>query len=242
MAFPPILVINLDDRNDRWIEIQKSFKEWPLLERVSAIKESPGWKGCLKSHLKAIKIAKERNYEWVLVLEDDCVVKHDSLERFKNLLPILFNRKEEYDVFLGGCTVLDDAIIMQYYPPIFKIKAYTTHFCLYHSKSYDKLLLNPSSISENDLKPIDVIFKDSFRLFCTTPHIAIQKEGVSDIENKEINYDDLFVSSDNTLSKLMNTESQLEGFLQDCKIYNNKITLLNIIIITTLFIFAKRFI
>jgi GR25 family glycosyltransferase involved in LPS biosynthesis len=60
MEFPSTLVINLDKRVDRWNEIQRMFGEWPSLERVSAVEETPGWKGCAKSHIKSINLAKQR--------------------------------------------------------------------------------------------------------------------------------------------------------------------------------------
>ncbi len=238
MNFPPILVINLDDRPDRWDEIKKEFQEWPSLERLSAVKESPGWKGCNKSHLKAITEAKRRKYPWVLVLEDDCIVRPDSLKRFTELLPYLWNIMNEYDVFLGGATSIKDVSIIQYSPALFKMKGYTTHFCLYPATSYDKLI----DVISNGNIVIDSLFRDgnSIRLICTVPHIATQRPGKSDIiENSEVNYTEVFSDSSKTLSELINSEKSLEGFLQDTKIYNTKMTFMNIIMITSLFILAK---
>lgn len=237
MEFPPILVINLDDRPDRWSEIQKEFEGWPSLERISAVKESPGWKGCNKSHLKVIKEAKKRNYPWILVLEDDCVVKPDSLTRFKELLPSLWNIKNEYDVFLGGATFIKDVSIIQYSPPLFKMKGYTTHFCLYPSSSYDKLI----DVITNGNVVIDSLFRDgtSIRLICTSPHIATQREGKSDLVNSEVNYHGFFSESTTVLSQFIHSEKSLEGFLQDTNIYNNKVTLMNILVILGIFVYAK---
>jgi GR25 family glycosyltransferase involved in LPS biosynthesis len=72
--FPPVFVINLEDRKDRWAEIQESFRNWPVqLERIDAVRASPGWKGCFESHKKVVQLAKDKGYPWVLVLEDDCM-------------------------------------------------------------------------------------------------------------------------------------------------------------------------
>lgn len=237
MEFPPILVINLDDRPDRWSEIQKGFDGWPSLERLSAVKESPGWKGCLKSHLKAIKEAKKRNYPWVLVLEDDCVVKPDSLTRFKALLPSLWNIKNEYDIFLGGPTYLKDVSIIQYSPPLFKMKGYAAQFCVIPSSSYDKLI----DILGNGNVAVDSLYRDGplVQLICTTPHIATQRPGKSDILDREINYDEVFSESTKVLSKFIDSEKSLEGFLQDTNVYNNKVTVMNILVIIGAFVYAK---
>ena len=57
-------VINLDERNDRWEQIQNSFKQYNIhLERISAIRDPVGWKGCGYSHMKVIKMAKEQNLQ-----------------------------------------------------------------------------------------------------------------------------------------------------------------------------------
>ena len=40
-------------------------------ERFEAVKASPGGIGCGYSHLAVLKIAKERGYKNVLILEDD---------------------------------------------------------------------------------------------------------------------------------------------------------------------------
>jgi hypothetical protein len=238
MEFPPILIINLDDRADRLAEIQKEFEGWPPHERLSAVKDSPGWKGCNKSHAKALEEAKKRGYPWVLVLEDDCMIRHDSLKRFTELLPSLWNKRGEYDVFLGGVTSIDNVSIIQYTPPIFKMKGYTTHFCLYPQSSYDKLI----NVIHNGDVVIDSIFKTnhSIRLMCTAPHIATQRPSKSDLQNKEVNYDGVFSDSEKILSQSIISEKSLEGFLQESKVYNNKLTLANIIIIALIFAGAKR--
>ena len=237
MKFPPILVINLDDRPDRWSEIQKEFEGWPSLERISAVKESPGWKGCNKSHVKAINQAKKRKYPWVLVLEDDCVVKPDSLKRFKDLLPSLWAMKNDYDVFIGGATFIKDVSIIQYSPPLFKMKGYTTHFCLYPSSSYDKL----TDLISNGTVVIDYLFRNgnSTRLICTSPHIATQRAGISNLGNNEVNYDGLFVESTTVLSQFIHSEKSLEGFIQESTLYNNKVMVMNILVIIGAFVCAK---
>jgi GR25 family glycosyltransferase involved in LPS biosynthesis len=240
MEFPPIIVINLDERPDRWAEIQKEFVGWPTLERLSAVKDSPGWKGCNKSHVKALEEAKKRGYPWVLVLEDDCMLTsaNDSLKRFTEFLPSLWNRRGEYDVFLGGCTQLKDVSVFQFNPQLFRMKGYTTHFCLYPASSYDKLING----IRNSTIVIDKFFMNdpSIRLICTTPHIAIQRPGKSDLVEQETNYHSLFLSSEEVLTKFQISEKSLEGFLQESKVYNNKLSIANILMIAFIFAAAKR--
>ena len=63
-------VINLDERKDRWETITSKF-DIPL-QRIPAIKDKIGWKGCGYSHMKALKMAKEKGLSFILILEDDC--------------------------------------------------------------------------------------------------------------------------------------------------------------------------
>lgn len=187
MQFPPTLVINLVDRPEKWKQTQDSFKDFPVeLERLDAVKKSPGWKGCTASHFKAIELAKQRGYEWVLVLEDDAQLSTDGLRQFKELLPILYARRAEWDIFLGGATFVDHIRQVSRLPPIYQAGAYTTHFCLIHNGAYDKIL------SQYDDGPIDVYYKEKMRLWMTNPHIATQRPGVSDIEHGVSNYNTLF--------------------------------------------------
>ena len=142
MRFPPILVINLKERTDRWNHISKQLNEWKVpYERVDAIKEKIGWKGCTKSHLKCLRLAKQRNYPWVLVLEDDCLFKKDTKERFEQLLPTLWNRREEWDIFNGGGSYILKTKVIQDNPVLVEFQSFAAHFILHQERNYEKIRL-----------------------------------------------------------------------------------------------------
>lgn len=69
-----VLYINLDHRQDRRDIMAKFFKEGQIPEdkiiRVPGIKQGKGI-GCIKSHVKALELAKANNWKNVLILEDD---------------------------------------------------------------------------------------------------------------------------------------------------------------------------
>ena len=110
--FPQTFCINLDSSLDRWKHIQDQFIGWTTpVERFSAIRASPGWIGCALSHLQCIKKASNQNLPWVLILEDDCVLREDSKKRFLDILSFLWDNKESWDIFLGGVTQIQDAHI-----------------------------------------------------------------------------------------------------------------------------------
>jgi glycosyl transferase family 25 len=188
---PPIFVINLEDRHDRWTEIQNAFQSWNVkIERIDAIRRKPGWKGCSLSHKKCIQIAKDRGYPWVIVLEDDAIPTEGSLNRLRSLLPILWESRDTWDMFHGGPTYLYETVVVSTDPPLFDVKSYATHFCLIHEGVYDKIL---REVNE-DVK-IDVYYSRNLRTLCTVPHLSLQRQGYSDIEKKEIDYMPLFDGS-----------------------------------------------
>jgi glycosyl transferase family 25 len=95
-----IIYINLGYRNDRKEQIENELEIMSLKqnsERFEAIHKKPGIVGCGYSHLAVLKLAKERNYENVLILEDDFefLVSKDELE-FE--LTRFFETVKEFDV------------------------------------------------------------------------------------------------------------------------------------------------
>jgi len=94
-----IFYINLDRRTDRLEEIQEELQKLDLTaERFRAIQHEEGLVGCGYSHLHIMKIAKERGYKNVLILEDDFSFKV-SKDEFENLLEQFFTKvQDNYDV------------------------------------------------------------------------------------------------------------------------------------------------
>jgi GR25 family glycosyltransferase involved in LPS biosynthesis len=96
-----IFYINLDKREDRRKEIEDELSKYELVgERYSAIyTPHSGIVGCGYSHLNVLKLAKERGYKNVLILEDDFefVV---SKEQLNESLTDFFENTPKYDVCL----------------------------------------------------------------------------------------------------------------------------------------------
>jgi len=94
-----IFYINLDKREDRKKEIEDELTKYELTgERYSAIyTPHSGIVGCGYSHLNVLKLAKERGYKNVLILEDDFefVVSKKELEES---LTTFFKKMPKYDV------------------------------------------------------------------------------------------------------------------------------------------------
>jgi GR25 family glycosyltransferase involved in LPS biosynthesis len=137
-----IFYINLDKRNDRKEEIESELKNYDLFdnsERIPAI-ETPGQGilGCTMSHLNAIKLAKERSYENILILEDDFQFTI-SKEEFENQLQIFFENNIQYDVCMISYNIQQS--LPTEYPFLTKIiEAQTASGYIIHHTFYDKMI------------------------------------------------------------------------------------------------------
>lgn len=187
--YPPTLVINLDERPERWERIQHDFQDWVTpVERVSAIRHSPGWKGCSASHLHCVRIAKERNYPWVIIIEDDCKPMENAKQRFVDLLPLLWSRRDDWDMFFGGSSRILHHSIVSLEHNIYQFYGYSAHFYLVHRDAYDRILTQHPTELDMFNDPIDVYYPKHFRLWITSPFLARQYPGESDIQHEFVDY------------------------------------------------------
>jgi len=132
-----IFYINLDSRTDRREEIERELASMDLQgERFAAIKTSPGAFGCSLSHSAVLKLAKERGYPQVLILEDDFqfLVSKEELNSFMNK----FSDKE-YDVIMVSYNMVASVPEGDFV----RVKdAHTTSGYIVHSRFYDRLIEN----------------------------------------------------------------------------------------------------
>jgi len=137
-----IFYINLDKREDRKEEIESELKNYELFEnshRIQAI-ETPGQGilGCTMSHLNAIKLAKDRNYTNVLILEDDFQFTI-SKEEFENQLQIFFDSKIPYNICMISYNIQRSEPTE--YPFLTKVvEAQTASGYIVHHSFYDKMI------------------------------------------------------------------------------------------------------
>lgn len=86
------LFINLEERKDRLEHIKKEFEKLNIVgERFNAVKTQSGAIGCSISHIKCLEIAKERDWDYVLICEDDITFLNptlliENLNKFKEAM------------------------------------------------------------------------------------------------------------------------------------------------------------
>jgi hypothetical protein len=94
-----VIYINLDIRQDRREDLENLLQEYGIeAERYPAIYNDFGIVGCGYSHLNVLKIAQQKGYKNILILEDDFIFTV-SKEEFEQRIIDLFEQKNEYDVY-----------------------------------------------------------------------------------------------------------------------------------------------
>ena len=139
---PHIFYINLDKRTDRREEIENQLLQYNLYdqaERFPAIHTPElGILGCTTSHLVVLKIARERQYPYVLILEDDFYFTIPP-EEFQQRLQHFFNTVPDFDVCMISYHIQQSQPTED--PGIIKInEAQTASGYIVNQTFYDKII------------------------------------------------------------------------------------------------------
>jgi GR25 family glycosyltransferase involved in LPS biosynthesis len=196
-----IYVINKKKDTERLKYIKDCFKNYDL-NIIEAINHDQGWKGCFLSHKKCIKIGKKLKLSYIIVIEDDCKPTINFDKNLKSILNYLDNNKNKWDIFLGGVTNVwncNNIVKINDNLNLLNIcKGKTTHFIIYNKSSYDFFL------NKNIDIPIDRCWHYELKALTSVPFIAIQKNGISSIEKKYVNYNHKFKSIENNFKNIIN--------------------------------------
>lgn len=194
------VVINLKDRKDKKDYIEKELKNKNLnYSFFFAIKHQNPKRGCLESHLEVIKNAIKNNVKYLFIMEDDC--------KFINSLNLMHKPPTNWDMIYLGGTV--HRIVDRINKGFARVQCWTTHayiINLTNKKLVDSLLKVENYEGEIDRYYLQNIHPN-FNAYMCDPMIAIQKEGFSDIENREVSYD--FMQS--TLNGLRLPENEIDN-------------------------------
>ncbi len=208
-AIKHILYINLDKRIDRKEHVIKEFNELGLkIERFPAIKLDNGALGCSLSHLRCLEIAKENNWEYIMIVEDDILFLNKEL--FKNQINNFLLKHKDFDVLLLTGNNVDSHIYID--ENCVQVKnCQTTTGYLVKSNYYDKLINNYKEsiklLSENNIieqYSIDIYWKrlqNEDKWYLLTPLTILQIPNYSDITKCNVNYNEmLYLDKENTIT------------------------------------------
>ena len=196
-----IFYINIEHRTDRRNEIEGELKQYGLIgERYNAIyiQNGGGCLGCSYSHLNVLKIARERGYKNVLILEDDFkfTVSKEELEEGLNHL---FSLPFQFDVCMLGYN-LQNGTIVDEYPFLTKVyEAQTASAYLVNQSMYDKLIAVYEwavPLLESTGEHWNYICDQSWKSlqpdshwYCFTTRMGIQRPSYSDCGNQYVIYE-----------------------------------------------------
>jgi glycosyl transferase family 25 len=192
-----VFYINLLSRPDRKHFVENQLRTIDITaERFNAVKMDNGAVGCSLSHLKIIEMAKQNDWDHVMIVEDDIFFTNPAL--FKQQLNAFLSNHDDYDVIL---------LAGNNFPPYKPIdntcvkvsRCQTTTGYIVKKHYYDKLIENFRGGIMNLVKEpqqrsnyaIDMYWfklqeKDNWYLII--PLTVTQKENYSDIELRQTNY------------------------------------------------------
>ena len=193
MLTTKIFYINLDERTDRREHMEKLLKGYNY-ERFSAFKTDRGYFGCVKSHIRCLKLARERGLENVIILEDDFTYRGKT-ELKDILIP------ENYDMLLLCNLIINDDVLKQ--DDNFKrvVRAeWTSGHCV--NKRFYDILIDTFEKSLEQLEEkycrnnyLDIYWNRIFKDHIVLTHnnmMGIQMESYSDVKNKMMNRKNTF--------------------------------------------------
>jgi hypothetical protein len=160
--------------------------------------------------LAVVKKAKAAALPWVLILEDDAEPQDTTAERFNSLLPTLWDKRTEWDIFNGGPSLVkgSETTVISKDPPLLKTKGQAAHFYILHAAIYDKIL---TSVGEPNLQIIDLYYRENLRMWATVPYIAVQAPGHSSIEGKRVDHVKGLKESEGVLRSVLEGNVQAGG-------------------------------
>ena len=198
MKLENVFYINLESREDRRKLIEQEFAElgWNY-ERFNAIPNSIGLLGCGHSHLSVIRKAKERNLDYVVVVEDDALFLHKDF--INSQIQKVFESGLEYDVLLLAGNVRNPLVKntdIEGIENIYQVKICWAATCYIVKKHYfDKLIDNFKEGVDLLAKTNDVgkyacdawwmRLQEKDKWLIILPRTITQRADYSDIEKKK---------------------------------------------------------
>ena len=196
--FDAIRYINLDHRTDRKELIESELKRMGLepFERFPAVKQEPGYLGCLLSHLNLLKDAREKKFKNVLIFEDDfefTMSKEDFwklIERVKDI---------DYDVIMLGANRPSSRTLAHNTNLVKVDSALTTSSYLVNSKFYDtlinkleecvpKLMADPSAQGSYSIDVCWIELQAKSKWYLFKEKVGKQRASYSNIQKGHMNY------------------------------------------------------
>jgi len=234
MLLNHILYINLEHRIDRNAHIQTEFRKLNDVQgqRINAVKHKVGAIGCTYSHIKCLEYAKQQQWQYVVICEDDVTFTDpstflSSLSKFEQYFHTDAEAEANqpiqplWDVLIIGgnnCPPFEQYNGIDYFCRVYNCQTTTCYVVASHY--YDTLIRNfKQSVFMLEKQPnnhrqyaLDIYWKQLQKTdvwYMLTPLTVIQYENYSDIEKKTVNYRNLLLDLEKPwLTALMAKQSK----------------------------------
>jgi glycosyl transferase family 25 len=194
-----VFYINMDKRTDRKELIETELDAYDIsYERFKAIEHPFGAVGCSLSHLAILKIAKERKYKSIMILEDDfqfVVPKEELHESIRKL----YEDKVNFDVCMLAYNECVPGKTSKYTYLKKVVHCRTTSGYIIRQQYYDKIIqlfeLTTPMLEKTKNKPLYacdmawIPFQTIDKWYRFAKRIGKQRNGFSDIEGRTVFYD-----------------------------------------------------
>lgn len=177
---------DVHDYKDEFNNFKKSKKQSGLSQSYIDRGYLEGCFGCILSHYNVIKLAKERGYDAVTILEDDFQFKPEWNEKLAKCLDDLKDRNWDM-LYLSGNNIESAIPITDNIGKT--VKCFTTGAYIMRSTIYDYVLDNLLNYGQE----IDVFYTETvqkkFNVYTPKKNIIRQAPSYSDIQKLQANYD-----------------------------------------------------
>jgi hypothetical protein len=176
----PKIVINLPSRKDRLEQVKKELAGWDYTIIEGVVNEKP-MLGIAQAHINAVMIAQQNEWDQVLIMEDDLVLRPGA-ETYLN--EALNNLPDSWDILLGGCydcKQLSDH--NKYWNQVGEFCG--IHFYIVNKTAYQRFL---DYDGHHHIDRWINLRSRVLRCFITKKFVATQRNGFSDNCKKEVDY------------------------------------------------------
>jgi len=192
-VFPRKVCVNLDRRADRWRQMRARFDRHGIrgVRRLPAFdgqlltlppewSGTPGAYGCLLSHLRAVREAREAGAPSVLIFEDDVEFDADLPDKFRDY----FSRvPADWDaLYFGALHMEDPAEVSENVRRI--RRSYSTYAYALRETVFDAFIeLNGKARKAVDVN--NLALQAERACYCFMPHLAWVESGHSDAQGRQ---------------------------------------------------------
>lgn len=195
--FDQVFIINLDRRQDRWIQVQKELEKakWPFVTPIkfraidsNKVPAPNGWSsgggawGCMQSHRHILEQSIMNGYNRILVLEDDVIFTDNFVEKVKQFLEEV---PKDWDQLMLGGQYFHDSKITKLSKNVKRVtNCQRTHAYAVQGK-YMKDLYAMWCSGWGHCDHLMGPFQTDYKVYAPAEFVAGQSEGTSDISGSD---------------------------------------------------------